>query len=91
MARIKDIFETPPIQPDTYVISKEEKALLYKAMDKLDEESRQIVLLKTSTGMNLKEIANRRCLNYNTVRSKYQRALDSIKLRMEAEYDEEIN
>jgi len=91
ITRLKDIFETPPIQPDTFVISKEEKVSLYKAMDKLDEESRQIVLLKTSTGMNLKKIANRLCLNYNTVRSKYQRALDSIKLRMEAEYDEEIN
>lgn len=90
-ARIKDIFETPPIQPDTYLISKEEKVFLYKAMDKLDEESRHIVLLKTSTGMSLKEIANQLCLNYNTVRSKYQRALDSIKLRMEAEYNEEIN
>ncbi len=91
ITRIRDIMKTPPIRPDTYLISKEEKKLLYSAMDKLDEQSRHIVLLKTSTGMNLKEIANQLCLNYNTVRSKYQRALDSIKHRMEAEYDEEIN
>ena len=89
--RIKDIFEPQPLRPDAYLISEEENAVLHKVLDTLDEQTRQIVLVKTSEGISLKEVAYRLDLNYNTVRSKYQRALDTIRHRMEAEYDEKIN
>lgn len=91
MERIKDIFEPQPLRPDAYLISEEENAVLHKVLDTLDEQTRKIVLVKTSEGISLKEVAYRFDLNYNTVRSKYQRAMDTIRHRMEAEYDEEIN
>ena len=87
--RIKDIFEPLPMRPDAYLISKEENAVLHKVIDTLDEQTRQIVLLKTSTDMSLKEVAHLLDLNYNTVRSKYQRSLETIKHRLEEEFYEE--
>jgi len=57
--RIKDVFEPLPMRPDSYLISKEENAILHKVLDTLDEQTRQIVLLKTSKDISLKEVANR--------------------------------
>lgn len=89
--RVKDIFDAPPTHPEALLIDAQEYAVLHQAVESLDEQSRQIVLLKTSTGMNLKEIALQLNLNYNTVRSKYQRALDTLKRCMEEEYNEKAN
>ena len=87
--RIKDIFEPRPMRPEAYLINKEESAILREFVDALDKQTRQIVLLKTSTDMSLKEIAHLLDLNYNTVRSKYQRSLEAIKHRLEEAFDEE--
>ena len=51
--------------------------------------TKNIVLLKNTTDMNLKEIAHQLGLNYNTVRSKYQRALEYLRKQLEADSNEE--
>lgn len=86
--RVKDIFLPLPAHPEELLIDAQEYAILHQAVNSLDEHSRKIVLLKTTTNMNLKEIALQLNLNYNTVRSKYQRALDTLKRCMEEEYGE---
>lgn len=91
ITRIMDVFEIPQLRPDAYLMSEEESKVLRNALNTLDEQSKQLVLLKTSTDMSLKEIAHQLGINYNTVRSKYQRALDALRHRMEEEYEEEAH
>lgn len=87
-SRLIDIFEPPPTHPEELLINKQESIALQEALTSLDEQAKQIVLLKTSTNMNLKEISLYLGLNYNTVRSKYRRSLDTLRLRLEDGCDE---
>ncbi len=71
------------------LISCDDMQLLQKAMDELDECSRKIVVMKSTTGDTLKIIAMKLGLNYHTVRSKYQRALSVLRDKLkEGEQDE---
>jgi len=72
-----------------HLVSDEDMHLLKKALGDLDEDSRRIVVLKSTTEDTLKIIAIKLGLNYHTVRSKYQRALSVLRNRMkEGEEDE---
>ncbi len=62
-----------------HLVTDEEKQNLLKALESLDDESRKIVVLKSTTDLSLKEIAEKLCLNYHTTRSKYQRALSLLR------------
>ena len=62
-----------------HLVTDEEKQHLLKALEALDEESRKIVVLKSTTDYSLKEIADKLHLNYHTTRSKYQRALSLLR------------
>lgn len=63
--------------------------LLQKALEELEEDSRKIVIMKSTTNDTLKAIAIKLGLNYHTVRSKYQRALLLLRNRLkEGEQDD---
>jgi RNA polymerase sigma-70 factor (ECF subfamily) len=69
--------------------SYDDMQLLKKALEELDEDSRKIVVMKSTTEDTLKTIALKLGMNYHTVRSKYQRALNVLRNRMqEGEQDE---
>ena len=87
--RLIDAFETPPTHPEILLLNDEENSRLYNAVNSLDAMTKNIVLLKNTTDMNLKEIAHQLGLNYNTVRSKYQRALEYLRKQLEADSNEE--
>lgn len=87
--RLIDAFETPPTHPEILLVNDEENSRLYDAVNSLDAITKNIVLLKNTTDMNLKEIAHQLGLNYNTVRSKYQRALEYLRKQLEADSNEE--
>ncbi len=71
------------------LITDDDRVLLQKALERLDEEARRIVVLKTTTDDNLKVIAQKLGLNYHTTRSKYQRALSTMRdLMQEGEPNE---
>lgn len=89
--KICDVFYAPPTHPEELLISKEENEVLRNALNTLDEQTKQLVLLNTTTDMSLKEIAIQLDMNYNTARSKYQRALDTLRQRMEDEYEEKTH
>lgn len=91
LAKIHDVFYAPSMHPEELVISKEDNEVLHGVINTLDEQTKQLVLLNTTTDMSLKEIAIQLGMNYNTARSKYQRALDTLRQRMEDEYEEKTH
>ncbi len=71
------------------LISYDDSLLLKKALEELDDDTRKIVVMKSTTNDTLKVIATKLGMNYHTVRSKYQRALHVLRDRMkEGEQDE---
>ena len=62
-----------------HLITDEEKQNLLSALESLDDESRKIVVLKSTTDLSLKEIAEKLHMNYHTTRSKYHRALSLLR------------
>ena len=77
------------VEMGEHLASYEDMLLLQKALEELDEDSRKIVVMKSTTEYTLKMIAARLGLNYHTVRSKYQRALHLMRDRLEeGEQDE---
>ena len=70
---------------DGRITSEDDMLLLSRALEKLDEDSRKIVIMKSATDDNLKTIALKLGLNYHTVRSKYQRALQVLKKKLQEE------
>ncbi len=61
----------------------EEKMIILAALNKLNDESRQIVVLHAVTGMKHKEIATVMDLGLSTVLSKYHRALKQLRTILE--------
>ncbi len=77
------------VEMGEHLVSGDDMRLLQKALEGLDEYSRKIVVMKATTGDSLKIIAIKLGLNYHTVRSKYQRALRTLRNRLkEGEQDE---
>jgi RNA polymerase sigma-70 factor (ECF subfamily) len=75
----------PYVEMGGQFASYDDMQLLQKALEELDEDSRKIVIMKSTTEDNLKSIALKLGLNYHTVRSKYQRALHTLRARMQEE------
>jgi RNA polymerase sigma-70 factor, ECF subfamily len=79
----------PYVEMGGQIASHDDMLLLQKALEELDEDSRRIVVMKSTTKDTLKTIALKLGLNYHTVRSKYQRALHVLRSRLkEGERDE---
>jgi RNA polymerase sigma-70 factor (ECF subfamily) len=81
------------IEPNTElggrISSQDDMLVLNKALEELDEDSRKIVIMKSTTEDTLKTIALKLGMNYHTARSKYQRALHVLKKKLqEGERDE---
>ena len=77
-----------PVELDERVISEsthnsDDKVVLWKAMQRLTEEERNILILGIVNGYQSDEIAVILHLNSNTVRSKRKRALEKIKKILE--------
>lgn len=88
-AKLLTGFVNQPQEVGERLVSHDDMVLLQKALDGLDEESRKIVVMKSTSEDTLKVIAAKLGLNYHTVRSKYQRALRVLRDRMrEAEQDD---
>ena len=71
--------------PDKLLISKEEHERLRQEIDRLKSPEKEILLLKLRTNKSFKEIAAELGLNYHTTRSKFTRACNLIKKRMDKE------
>lgn len=76
------------VELEYYVISKEEKDLLAREIRSLPPDTQDIIRMKCSTDMKLREIAVTKKMNYQTVRSRYQRALKWLKIRLEGDRNE---
>lgn len=68
-----------PDRPEDIIISMETKDRFLKALEGLDEESREIFIKKRSTDMSLRQIAKERNMKYDTVKSKYRRAQEILR------------
>lgn len=71
--------------PDKLLISKEEQAQLRREIERLKSPEKEILMLKLKTNKSLKEIAEELGLNYHTTRSKFTRACNLIKQRLDNE------
>ena len=71
--------------PDKLLISKEEHDRLHQEIDRLKSPEKEILLLKLTTDKSLKVIAKELDINYHTTRSKFTRACNLIKKRMDKE------
>lgn len=71
--------QTPEyFSPDT-ALSTQDRLLLTAAMERLDDQERQIVMLHAVAGFRHREIAEQMQLALSTVLSKYRRALGKLK------------
>ena len=52
-----------------------------RQLNELDDETRQIIIMKFYEGFSLKEISEAMKLNYNTVRQKFSRGVKKLKKR----------
>lgn len=77
--RLLTVFISQPMDVWDHLINNEEKQHLLKALEELKDESRSIVVLKSTTDLSLNEIAQKLHLNYHTTRSKYRRALSALR------------
>jgi RNA polymerase sigma-70 factor (ECF subfamily) len=66
-----------------------DKVILEQAMEVLDFQERQIVILHAMTGLRHREIAEILDVPPGTVRSKYKRALDKMRKELEEKYEHE--
>ncbi len=82
IAKLTDILKAAPLSPEAALNTVEKNNDLQQALSILDDQTQNIVMLKTS-GINMRKIAVQLNLNYNTVRSKYQRGLDAMRHYME--------
>ncbi len=67
------------LAPTEFASNSEAKLTLLKALNILNEESRQIVVLHAAIGMKHREIAEMMGLGLSTVLSKYKRAIEKLK------------
>ena len=58
-----------------------------QAMVELAEKHREVLLLKFSGGLSFAEIAERLCLTYEATRSRYRRAIEAVREKMETDHD----
>lgn len=65
--------------PERILLSQEEFERLHQEVENLKSPEKEIVVLKSTTDMNLLEIAVELGLNYHTTRSKYTRALTRLR------------
>lgn len=65
--------------------SPEENLVLREALEALDSEERQVILLHAVSGLKHREIAGVLVLPLSTVLSKYQRGLKKLKKQLEGE------
>lgn len=70
---------------DSPQVTAEDKLVLSAAMEKLSEEERQIIMLHAVAGFKHKEIADLLDLPLSTVLSKYHRALQKMRKRLQGE------
>lgn len=76
--------------PDDYIVHQDELEQLNTLLKGLDELDQKILMLKKSTGAELKDIAKMLNLNYNTVKSRYRRAIQHLRtLAKEGEHNED--
>lgn len=68
--------------PESLTITKEERERLRREIKQLPSPDREILLMKLTTMMSLKEIADELDINYHTTRSKYTRSRQLIGKRI---------
>ena len=73
---------TVTMTPENLMITKEERARLRREIGRIPSPDREILLMKLTTDLSLKEIADELDLNYHTTRSKYTRTRQLIRKRI---------
>lgn len=68
-----DVVDQSPT-PEEACRTKDHKALVYKALEKLSLQSREVILLKEIQGLKIREIASMLALPQGTVKSRFGRA-----------------
>ena len=71
--------------PQERLAEKEELAQLRIAVSKLPDEQRQVVVLHLKGGLKFKEIADLQGVSISTVHSRYQYALNKLRLQFNSE------
>jgi RNA polymerase sigma factor (sigma-70 family) len=82
-ARLLTVLIEPNTELGGRISSQDDMLVLNKALEELDEDSRKIVIMKSTTEDTLKTIALKLGMNYHTARSKYQRALHVLKKKLQ--------
>lgn len=78
-----------PMDMENYIMRKEDSELILKEIDRLSEEDGRIICMKLLECKSYQQIAKELGLKYNTVKSKYNRGLDTIRLALKEDRHEE--
>lgn len=71
--------------PEQHLIEKEELTQLRMAIRELPDEQREVVVLHLKGGLKFKEIADLQDVSISTVHSRYQYALNKLRLQFNSE------
>ena len=88
--RTKSLDSVDPIvsrsyDPEQYLTEKEELTQLRMAISKLPDDQREVVVLRLKGGLKFKAIADSQGVSVSTVHSRYQYALDKLRLEFDSE------
>jgi RNA polymerase sigma factor (sigma-70 family) len=75
-------------EPDQMVIFTEQASRLNEAVAQLPEDQREVVLLRLTTGMKFRDIAELQQISVNTVQGRYRYGLDKLRSMLDGEVDE---
>ena len=73
------------LTPDEFLIADQEKGWVHDTLADVDELDWRIIQMHIQQGLTHREIARELQMNYQTVRSRYRRVLESLKRRKEAD------
>jgi RNA polymerase sigma-70 factor, ECF subfamily len=78
------LFELDPLEPEQRLADAERLSLVARAVETLPPEQREIVVLRIYGGLRFQQIANVIDLPLATVTTRYRRALERLKVRLES-------
>ena len=71
--------------PDYIMAQDETSRQLYRCLDKLPDEQREVIILHTQYDTTFKEIAHRSEHSINTIQSRYRYGMEKLKTMLESE------
>ena len=81
--RKEQLSETQPVRVVNPWKATDEELIVKQALIELPEKHREILLLKFSEGLSFAEVAERLDLTYEATRSRYRRAVEAVREKIE--------